>query len=456
LALTCLAEMKIDGWKSGYSSVDSVLRHLSRKASGYGVPSYASVEYYADVLNQLCKFTGRNPDQLASLPKPEIEAFIHSFLDAMVERQLSKRTVNIRRSFLLMHFKKNGYRGAKELEIETYAVPARYRKLPEHIPSSEEILKIADAAPSTRDRAIILCLYTSGIRESTLRALRYKDVKEDLGGDTVFVPVYPEMKKIVNKACKNNVPYYTFFDGLSVQALKAYLRERETKYGPIEEDEVLFPPDARASRRKIEEAKRHPLAKNELNKMLHKAARNAGINEWQYIHAHCLRKSFEEVLRSRMPDGRILADKVQEFLHGHLLPASQDPYFGSGIRVQGSTISFDKNVAEKLRDEYKLLQFFPSRKLVSYNQLETEVKRQLLIFSDFSEEEIGTLGDLSQYTLENLRSLSDKKKNEKLGLNGNSTQKIVSWTELREHIVNGWELVQKLDESNEAIVRLPR
>jgi hypothetical protein len=81
--------MKIDGWKSGYASVDSVLRHLSRKASGYGVPSYASVEYYADVLNQLCKFTGKNPDQLASVPKPEIEAFIHSFLDAMVERDSS-------------------------------------------------------------------------------------------------------------------------------------------------------------------------------------------------------------------------------------------------------------------------------------------------------------------------------------------------------------------------------
>jgi site-specific recombinase XerC len=173
--------MKIDGWKSGYGSVDSVLRHLSRKASGYGVPSYASVEYYADVLNQLCKFSGKNPDQLTSLPNPKVEALIHSFLDSMVERGLSKRTINIRRSFLIMHFRWNGFKAGKELEIETYAVPARYRKLPEHIPSSEEILSIADAAPSPRDRAIILCLYTSGIRESTLRAIRYKDIKADLG-----------------------------------------------------------------------------------------------------------------------------------------------------------------------------------------------------------------------------------------------------------------------------------
>jgi site-specific recombinase XerC len=210
--------MKIDGWKSGYGSVDNVLRHLSRKASGYGTPSYASVEYYADVMNQLCKFAGKNPDQLASSSKPKIEALIHSFLDSMVERGLSKRTIKIRRSFLIMHFKWNGFKGDKELEIETYAVPARYRKLPEHIPSSEEVLRMADAAPSPRDRAVILCMYTSGIRESTIRAIKYKDIKADLGSDTIFVPIYPEMKKVVHKTCKNNIPYYTFFDPLSTEA----------------------------------------------------------------------------------------------------------------------------------------------------------------------------------------------------------------------------------------------
>jgi integrase len=210
-----------------------------------------------------------------------------------------------------MHFKYNGYKGAKELEVENYAVPARYRKLAEHIPSSEDVLRIADAAASHRDRAVFLCMYTSGIRESTIRALRYKDIKDDLDKETIFVPIYPEMKNVVHKACKNNIPYYTFFDKLSTEALKSYLRDRETKYGKIEDDEVLFPPDPRGSRRKIEEAKRSPLAKNELNKMLHKAARNAGIKEWQKIHAHCLRKSFEAAVKGRRPDGSMMAEKDQ-------------------------------------------------------------------------------------------------------------------------------------------------
>ena len=37
-------EVKVKGWKSGYLSVESVLRHLQRKAMGYGAPGYSSVE----------------------------------------------------------------------------------------------------------------------------------------------------------------------------------------------------------------------------------------------------------------------------------------------------------------------------------------------------------------------------------------------------------------------------
>ena len=39
-----------------------------------------------------------------------------------------------------MHFKKNGFKGPRELEIEVYPVPARYRKMLEYIPNSAEVL----------------------------------------------------------------------------------------------------------------------------------------------------------------------------------------------------------------------------------------------------------------------------------------------------------------------------
>ncbi|MGA2200039.1 MAG: hypothetical protein ABSG45_08890 [Nitrososphaerales archaeon] len=74
----------------------------------------------------------------------------------------------MRRSYLLFHFSKDGFRRERELEIETYHVLARYRKALEYIPNSGEVLRMADAALSPRDRAMILCLYTSGLRHKTL------------------------------------------------------------------------------------------------------------------------------------------------------------------------------------------------------------------------------------------------------------------------------------------------
>jgi hypothetical protein len=55
-----------------------------------------------------------------------------------------------------------------------------------------------------------------------------------------------------------------------------------------------------------------------------------------------------------------------------------------------------------------------------------------------------------------LKRISDEKKYSDLGLKGKSTQKLIPWSELRQAIAEGWELVMKLDSTNEAIVRLPK
>jgi hypothetical protein len=107
-------EVKVKGWKSEYFSVENVLRHLQRRAMGYGAPSYSSVELYVAILAQFCRFSERNPDQLVALPKGEIEELVHSYLDQSLARGLSKKTVRRRRrSFLLLNFKKNGFKGGR-------------------------------------------------------------------------------------------------------------------------------------------------------------------------------------------------------------------------------------------------------------------------------------------------------------------------------------------------------
>ncbi len=53
-----LTEMKIDGWRSEYPSVNNVLRHLQRKSSGYGFGSYSSVTGYAEIFSWFVRFSG--------------------------------------------------------------------------------------------------------------------------------------------------------------------------------------------------------------------------------------------------------------------------------------------------------------------------------------------------------------------------------------------------------------
>jgi integrase len=452
LAPKPLISLKIDGWKSGYKSVDKVLKHLRMKGSGYAHQSYASVESYAEVFNRFCVFSGiSDPDKATILPKRQLEEKITAFLHQGIDKNLSRKTIATRRYNLLMHFNQNG----RKLDIEKIKIPPRYRKRPEHTPGPEEVLKMSDSAESLRDRAIILCLYTSGIRDATCKALRYKDAKGDLesGAPTTFVPIYPEMKAINHKACKNNIPYYTFFDQIATEALRAYLREREAKYGKMQDEMILFIPSPLQSHLGLEKAAYKPLSKNELSRIIKKAARNAGIPDWQFIHTHSLRYAFEKAIMRRQ-DGTNTADKDQEFIMGHILPNSQDPYYGSGVVVRDSAVSFDKAGCEYLRKEYSKMAFFPPRYVLSQDDVRVTFKEQFLRMSGLSDKEIGSLGDLSKKTVEELRRVVEERHEKKQGLNGNN-QKIVPVEELEEWVGRGWDYKRDLLGGKKVIIGLP-
>jgi len=100
----------------------------------------------------------------------------------------------------------------------------------------------AHAAGSARNRAILLSLLSSGLRVSTLCALNYEDVKEDLenGKECIKIPVYPEMKERVPDACRGNIPYFTFICAEAAQVSHTFLREQSEKFGTIAPDEPLF------------------------------------------------------------------------------------------------------------------------------------------------------------------------------------------------------------------------
>jgi integrase len=282
------------------------------------------------------------------LRRDQVEKLIQRHADSL--RNNSSRYANLAITVLKVFFTVNGFKRARALELETYHVPRRFRITPEYIPTKSEIYRMADSACSLRDRAIILTLSSTGLRNSTLRALRYQDVAEELksGRTNLMIPVYPEMKEVVPTACKGGIPYYTFTCDEATEAIKLYLKERGEKYGGIEGSEPLFCSEYNQIPKHLRSKK--PLTARELQILVKEAARRAGISQWKAVHPHCLRKAFETVLYSPLIDGGNLDVKIQEFFMGHVLPGSQDAYFDSSkveyMRIQYSRLKFGRTVIE--------------------------------------------------------------------------------------------------------------
>jgi integrase len=288
--------LRVKNWTSGYGSVNNMLAHLMRKSK-----SEASRRLYMWHLFKFCQFAKKKPNELTMLKRNQAEKLAQAYADSF--RDTSPRYANLSVAILKAFFFVNGFRHAKALELETYHAPARFRKTPEYIPTKTELYRMADSTGSLRDRALILTLFSTGLRNSTLRALRYKDIADELSKDksNVMIPIYPEMKEVEPNACKGGTPYYTFTSDEATQAIKLYLKERIEKYGKIDESEPLF--CSEYNQIKKEERKNRTLTSREVQLIVKLAAKKAGISEWAAVHPHALRKSYETVLHSQLIDG---------------------------------------------------------------------------------------------------------------------------------------------------------
>ena len=329
--------LRVKGWRSSYRSVNNLLLHLMRKSKSEG-----SKRLYLWHLYKFCQYTNKKPNQLVALRRNQAEKLAQEYADSF--RNTSPRYSNLAVAVLKTFFVANGFKHAKSLELETYHAPPRFRVSPEYIPTKSEVYGMADSACSLRDRAIILTLFSAGLRNSTLRAIRYKDVADELEKDysNIMIPVYPEMKDLEPNACKGGIPYYTFTCDEATQALKLYVMQREDKYGSIEGSELLFCSEYNQIHK--DDRKKKPLTSRELQIIVKSATKRAGISEWEAVHPHCMRKAYETVLHSQLIDGGNLDVKTQEFFMGHVLPGSQDPYF-------------DRSKVERMRTQYSRLKF---------------------------------------------------------------------------------------------------
>jgi integrase len=412
--------LRVEGWRSTYASVDRALRHYARK-----VASEKTKENFCVVLMQFCRFCGLNPEELVALSPEKASELCQAYTDSLREKGYSIRYLNVCQAYLKTFFRVNGFEGARALKVERYHQPTRYRKKPEYVPTAEEIWRMGYASGSSKNRAMIFMLYASGLRNSTLRALRYVDVKNELekGLEVIKIPVYPEMKKVDPAACKGNIPYYTFIDSETAKALREYLQERKENHGEIGDEEPLFCSDSN----QVSPLKQRftPVSKNGLERMVKRAARQAGIEKWRDITCHSLRKAFETALRNNRLD-----PKDQEFLMGHILPGTQDPYY-------------DYSKTEELRKKYAQITFFPHK--ATSEELRKKQILDMVRLLGFPEDIIKRVEEaLAKYAtvdeaINEIRKLSLEayKQSED---QDSDPKKIVNEAELERYLAEGWDV----------------
>lgn len=185
----------------------------------------------------------------------------------------------------------------------------------EIIPDKETVYRMVDALKSPRDKAIILCLFQSGVRVGCLVNWTVGLVRDQL---------YPEIKVPVRIRITNGIDtklagygldyYYTFLQREAAEALRAYLDQRIKAEGGLRDGDPLFAPKAKhAKKRAIDEIRILGIVK--------RAAKHIGLNP-EGIWTHCLRKAFRKVLNASDID-----EDTKEALMGHLLPGSRGNYF---------------------------------------------------------------------------------------------------------------------------------
>ena len=140
-------------WRSGLQSVQRLLDHLSRYTR-----SESSREKYMRSLLQFSKWSGLSPEELVRLPRRRAELVVQEFADRIARSGASPAYVNSVIKRLRTFFRVNGYGDNREVKVHGYFVPTRYRKVPEYIPTKDEVYRMAERSSLICWTHLVVCL----------------------------------------------------------------------------------------------------------------------------------------------------------------------------------------------------------------------------------------------------------------------------------------------------------
>ena len=126
-------------------------------------------ESYVAAVARMVKFYRRSPEQIS---EPEVQAYL---LHMMQEEKLSWSTCNIAANGLRFLYHTTLGRDRTQFCIPAAKQPSR---LPE-ILSQEEIVRLFDATPNPKHRALLMTTYAAGLRVSEVVNLKVTDIDSD-------------------------------------------------------------------------------------------------------------------------------------------------------------------------------------------------------------------------------------------------------------------------------------
>jgi site-specific recombinase XerD len=363
------------------------------------------------------------PDELLALSRVEAVDRIRKFsfkYDHEGKAKMAQMVKTVFKSF----FAANN-RELKSSHLKVHKVSRTKKTYTKIVPTKTQVYAMADAATNLRDRAVVLTLWQSGLRNATLRNLAVDHVKEGLveGHVPLKIDVTPDIDK------KNlREPYYTFIDQDAIEAIKRYLHARGD-IPTIASDEPLF-----ASNLRTDEQPR-PMSDTSVRRAVKNAARNAGINP-KRIWPHCLRSAFYNMLVGKVDDVE------REFLFGHAL----------GVRNH----YFAPQWTDKLRAAYLAVGWRRLSTTLTKEDVRTEVISALM--GKLGDAELAPIAGKLGITPQQIRAMIQRIRvtgsaeeteallqTERAYYNdSNGESKLVSEEALCKHINEGWELVKEL------------
>jgi integrase len=274
-------------WVEKYPSI----ARLSEAIAGQRrMGSEGTVTNYVKAVRKLCVFLGVSDPEvlLKKLLSGELDprAKVDSYIDyALTEKKFAHGHVRNLVFGIKKWFELNGVKvDWARIELPTSTEISEE----DRAPTKEELKRLLNHASSARDRALIYCETSSGLRIGTILSLKVGDVDFSYPDVARFTVERKRGRKFSTK--RNGSQGRLFVSWITPEArmaLQQYLKEREAQGETITPDSPLFTDVYYSGKLITVEDFERVWAR-----LLHRADLAQKSNRWYVLHIHTLRKYF--------------------------------------------------------------------------------------------------------------------------------------------------------------------